>query len=103
MLLDIVVLSKIKLDPYVAVSGAAVAELAMVSVMNNNSVGATSDSSSIPKSVIHFRDNGAEQTLIKRDAIPINMLTPLGKGVLIKSVTTRYNSIPFYQADTDCM
>lgn len=32
----------------------------------------------------------------------MNMLTPLEKGVLIKGITARYDSIPLYQVHLDC-
>ncbi|CAI9733981.1 Hypothetical predicted protein [Octopus vulgaris] len=99
---DTRVSSKIKLDPDVGISDAADADLVMASGVDSFSIDATSDSSSTPKSVTLFRDTSEEQTLLKYDAIPISMLTSLGKEVLIKGVTTGYDSIPLYQIHFDC-
>lgn len=44
-----------------------------------------------------FKDTVVEQTLLRRDTVHIGLLSSLGKKVLIKCVTTRYDSITFHK------
>ncbi|CAI9725177.1 Hypothetical predicted protein [Octopus vulgaris] len=73
---------EIMLDPDEGVSDAVDVYLVMTPVVDSSRVDASSDSSSTPESVTLFRETDAEQTLLKRDAVTISMLTSLGKEVV---------------------